>query len=193
MQMIPRSDSVGRTADVFPSKRHSPTVVPTQLLTLCYFSPGLWFTQLDCKRPDFKQGHCENERTAPPLDRWIKKLHHQHHSLQPPPPKPKRKLEKAISTSVVDLGKNTSLRASNIRGHTAWRVENWLHFGPYLLSWPDMFVQCTTCETLYGGLDPESGRHLYFWVSPCCGIKRYYFNSWHYFNRDPPRVRTMSD
>lgn len=32
--MIPPSDSLGRTADVFPSKRHSPTAVTTQLLTL---------------------------------------------------------------------------------------------------------------------------------------------------------------
>lgn len=45
MQMIPPSDSLGRTADVFPSKRHSPAAVTTQLPTLCYFSAGLWFTQ----------------------------------------------------------------------------------------------------------------------------------------------------
>ena len=47
MQMIPPSDSLGRTADVSPSKWHSPTAASTQLLTLCYFNRGLWLTQLD--------------------------------------------------------------------------------------------------------------------------------------------------
>lgn len=177
MQMIPPSDSLGRTADVFPSKWHSPTAVSTQLLTLCYFNHGLWLTQLDrqwLQWSSWLQARPLLTCTFVRMRKWRPSILMSLKNTPQVSIHPGRKLEKAISTSVVDLGRSTPTSRD-----TTWRVENRLPFGPYLFSQSDTFVHCKTHKTLYGGLDLESERPLYFWVFPTLWNKKCLFSSGH--------------
>lgn len=161
MQMTPPSDSLGRTADVVPSKGHSPTAGPMQLLTQCYFCSGLWFTQW-WQTPWLTW-------TSVTMTNWcpLKKEKWEASSTATT----SRKFRKSyILILVADLGQSTGLSALNIKGDTAWKVENWLHFGPYLL-----LGQVSLCSTQrakpYMAALPRTLRRLCFWVSSCCRIQ----------------------
>lgn len=189
MQMIPPSDSLGRTADVFPSKWHSPAAVSLNYWHCSTSIPGsdlpnLIANVLTSSKATANMYLCENEKMEPLKTDNLKEYTTTISTYPSSPPREK------IRKSYFYLSGWLREKYPNIMGHTAWRVENWLPFGPYLLSQPDTFVHCTTHKTLYGGLDLESERSLYFWVSSTLWNKNCFFNSGY---QRPSYAGTMCD
>lgn len=178
MQMIPPSDSVGRTADIFPSKWHSPAHCFTQSWPLSTSLgsdlPNLIANVLTLNKATANSiCLCENEKMEP-LKTDNKEYTTTISTYTSSPP---RKIKKKLFLPQW-LAKE---KCHNIMGHTAWRVENSCLLAPtYFLNEPLCTAQLI--KPYMVGLTWSLKDLCTSEFPPLCGIKKLFFNSGY---RDP--------